>query len=148
MSFVRRGFRCDKDRFQNPRSSAEKIPNDAKNERDRHDDDGFSCILPGSRTYLRHSEVTMKDGALRINVQRTLEVILGQLELLLSKVLFMWFEITKGNMRGVVFLGGGGRARGRSFFCHSASSKRILLSEDHYRRAMILTIAPRPYQAL
>lgn len=78
------------------------MPNYAKNERDGHDDDGFSCILPGSRTYLRHSEVTMKDGALRINVQRTLEVILGQLELLLSKVLFLWFEITKGNMRGVV----------------------------------------------
>lgn len=64
----------------------------------------------------------MKDGALRINVQRTLEVILGQLELLLSKVLFLWFEITKGNMRGVVFLGGGA---GRVDVLFSAIQHRV-----------------------
>ena len=40
------------------------------------------------KTYLRHSKVTMKDGALRVDVQCTLEVVFGQFELLLSKVLF------------------------------------------------------------
>jgi hypothetical protein len=40
-----------------------------------------------TQTYLRHSKVTVKDRALRIDVQCTLEVIFGQFELLLSKVL-------------------------------------------------------------
>ena len=56
----------------------------------------------------------MKDGALRINVQGTLEVILGQLKLLLSKVLFLWFEITKGKRSWIAILGrGAGRVNVR-----------------------------------
>jgi hypothetical protein len=85
--------------FRRGRTSAKEIPNNARNARDGHHDDGILLHSRGLQTHLRHSEVTMKDGALRINVQGTLEVILGQLELLLSKVL--WFEITKGKRRGI-----------------------------------------------
>lgn len=45
----------------------------------------------------------MKDGALRVDTQCTLEVIFGQFELLLSKVLFcLPLEISNGRRRAVV----------------------------------------------